>query len=187
VMNRIRQMRALGMSSGTHERLQVRAPQYDVTMLGWNYRMDELRAAIGLVQLRSLHKWNGIRRELVQSYRDELAERCPAVCVAFSNADEPAAYHLLPAILPAGSDRKAIMERMRDAGVQTTFHYPPVHMLSFYRSRHPSPHLPETEAFADRELTLPLHPKLSNMDVRHAVAALANALSDERAGAGGWQ
>ncbi|MDR3531274.1 MAG: DegT/DnrJ/EryC1/StrS aminotransferase family protein [Rhodopila sp.] len=181
VLNRIRQMRALGMSSGTHERLQARAPLYDVTMLGWNYRMDEFRAAVGLVQLRSLRKWNETRRDLVSRYRDVLSEYCPAVSVPFGNAVEPSAYHLLPAILPAGSDRKAIMERMRDTGVQTTFHYPPVHALSFYRSRYPSGPLPETDAFAERELTLPLHPKMTNSDVRRVADALANALCTGRA------
>ena len=179
VLDRIRQMRALGMSSGTHARLHARAPMYDVTMLGWNYRMDEFRAAVGLVQLRSLLKWNEIRRGLVCEYRDALAKHCPAVAVAFGNSAEPGAYHLLAAILPAGSDRKAIMERMRDAGVQTTFHYPPVHTLSFYRDRFPSGPLPETEAFADRELTLPLHPKMTESDVWWVAEALANALRPE--------
>lgn len=181
VLNRIRQMRALGMSSGTHERLHARTPLYDVTMLGWNYRMDEFRAAVGLVQLRSLRAWNQIRRDLVREYREALAERCPAVSVAFGNAVEAGAYHLLPAILPAGSNRKTIMERMRDAGVQTTFHYPPVHALSFYRDRYPSGPLPQTEAFADRELTLPLHPKMTNSDVWRVANALADVLYPERA------
>jgi dTDP-4-amino-4,6-dideoxygalactose transaminase len=180
VLNRIRQMRALGMSSGTHERLQARAPSYDVTMLGWNYRMDEFRAAVGRVQLRSLRKWNGIRQDLVHQYRDALAEYCPSVSVAFGSAVEPSAYHLLPAILPAGSDRKMIMEHMWDAGVQTTFHYPPVHMLSLYRGRYPSVTLPETEAFAARELTLPLHSKMTGDDVHRVANALANALSRQR-------
>jgi dTDP-4-amino-4,6-dideoxygalactose transaminase len=181
VLERIRQMRALGMSSGTHERLQARAPSYDVTVLGWNYRMDEFRAAVGRVQLRNLHRWNGTRHELVHQYRDALAEYCPAVSVAFGSAVEPSAYHLLPAILPAGSDRKVIMEHMRDAGVQTTFHYPPVHMLSLYRSRYPSVTLPETEAFAARELTLPLHSKMTAGEVRRVANALANALYYHRA------
>lgn len=177
VLERIRRMRALGMSSGTSERLQARAPLYDVTMLGWNYRMDEFRAAVGLVQLQSLQRWNERRGELVRTYRDVLAERCPAVSVAFANAHGPSAYHLMAAVLPAGVDRKPIMERMRDAGVQTTFHYPPIHLLSLYRDRGPRVGLPETEEFARRELTLPLHPKMTDTDVARVAAALSDALS----------
>ena len=177
VLDRIRQMRALGMTSGTHERLQARAPLYDVNMLGWNYRMDEFRAAVGLVQLQGLPRWNERRRELVALYRDVLAERCPSVGVAFPNAQGSSAYHLLAAILPAGSDRRVIMERMRDAGVQTTFHYPPIHLLSFYRDRYACGSLLHTEEFARREITLPLHPKMEDADVGRVADALASALS----------
>jgi dTDP-4-amino-4,6-dideoxygalactose transaminase len=182
VLDRIRQMRALGMSSGTHERLQARSPLYDVTMLGWNYRMDEFRAAVGLVQLRSLRQWNEQRGELVQTYHVMLDERCPSVAVAFANTSGniqgQSAHHLLPAILPAGADRREIMARMRDDGVQTTFHYPPIHLLSFYRDHFACGRLPHTEEFASRELTLPLHPKMTAVDVERVADALARALSN---------
>ena len=67
--------------------------------------------------------------------------------------------------------------RLRDRGVQTTVHYPPIHSLSFYRQRVPSTSLPHTEAFAERELTLPLHPKLEHGDIEQVAEALAEALN----------
>ena len=175
-LDRVKRMRSHGMTSGTRERLDARTPSYDVIMLGWNYRMDELRAAVGLVQLGSLGRWNRRRRDLVRSYRDALAQRCPEVRVPFANDDRPSAYHFLPALLPEGTDRELVMGRMRAAGVQTTVHYPPIHRLSFYRDRGPSLRLPQTEAFAGRELTLPLHPKLEDSDVETVADALAAAL-----------
>jgi dTDP-4-amino-4,6-dideoxygalactose transaminase len=164
------------MTSGTRERLDARTPSYDVTMLGWNYRMDELRAAVGLVQLGSLGRWNRRRRDLVRGYRDALAQRCPEVRVPFANVDRASAYHFLPALLPETADREAVMSRMRAAGIQTTVHYPPIHGLSLYRDRDPQLCLPRTEAFAARELTLPLHPKLEDRDVETVADALAAAL-----------
>jgi dTDP-4-amino-4,6-dideoxygalactose transaminase len=172
----VKRMRSHGMTSGTRERLDARTPGYDVTMLGWNYRMDEFRAAVGLVQLGSLRSWNGRRRDLVRGYREALAQHCPEVCVPFANADRPSAYHFLPAVLPEDTDREMVMGRMRAAGVQTTVHYPPIHRLSFYRDRDPSICLPYTEAYAGRELTLPLHPKLKDSDVETVAEALAAAL-----------
>lgn len=177
LLDRVRQMRNHGMTSGTRERLEARRPGYDVTLLGWNYRMDEFRAAVGLMQLRSLHAWNQRRAELVRIYRDALAECCPGVIVPFSNFAGPSAHHLLPAVLPPGTDRDAVMAHMRAAGVQTTIHYPPIHTLSFYQKMLPPLSLPETEDFAGRELTLPLHPKLEERDVLWAAAALAAALA----------
>jgi dTDP-4-amino-4,6-dideoxygalactose transaminase len=176
-LDRVKQMRGHGMTSGARQRLDSRTPTYDVTMLGWNYRMDEFRAAVGLVQLKSLRQWNERRRDLVRAYRDALGEHCPGVQVPFANARGPSAHHFVPAVLPDGADRQAVMGRMRDAGVQTTVHYPPIHRLSFYRERYPNVSLPKTEAFAHRELTLPLHPKLQNRDVETVANALAAALS----------
>jgi dTDP-4-amino-4,6-dideoxygalactose transaminase len=97
--------------------------------------------------------------------------------VPFANARGASAYHFLPVILPESADRQAVMGHMRDQGVQTTVHYPPIHQLSFYRDRYPSLRLPATEQFAERELTLPLHPKLADRDTETVANALAAALS----------
>jgi dTDP-4-amino-4,6-dideoxygalactose transaminase len=176
VLERMRQLRGHGMTTDTRQRLAARAPTYDVTMLGWNYRMDEFRAAIGLVQLQFLRRWNEQRAQLARAYRLALAERQTGVSVPFSDGYE-SSHHILPAILPAGSDRDAVMVRMREAGIQTTVHYPPIHRMSFYRDQLPPQDLPMTEEFARRELSLPLHPKLEDSDVQNVVTALANALA----------
>jgi dTDP-4-amino-4,6-dideoxygalactose transaminase len=154
----------------------VRAPSYDVTLLGWNYRMDELRASVGLAQLQRLSEWNARRAELTRGYRAVMADRCAQVAIPFADISIPSACHILPAVLPDNADRDAVMGWMHDAGVQTTNHYPPVHLLSFYRHSNPSTPLPLTETFARRELSLPLHPKMQEADVGRVVDTLAEAL-----------
>lgn len=180
VRDRIRHMRAHGMTAGTLDRLNGRALTYDVTMLGYNYRMDDLRAAIGLVQLRHLDRWNSQRETLTEAYRRALARRCPTVCVPFA-ATQPSAHHILPALLPKRTARRRVMTRLRDSGIQTTVHYPPVHQLSWYRSRTPGVHLPVTEEFARRELTLPLHPRMDERQVELVVSNLADVLDEVNA------
>ncbi len=177
VLARIRQMRSHGMTATTVERLKGKTFTYDVTMLGYNYRMDELRAAIGLTQLRHLGGWNECRAELVRAYRAILPELCPDVLLPFSPT-RVSLHHIMPILLPEGVDRQRVMERMREASVQTTIHYPPVHRLSWYRGRFPTTHLPTTEAFALRELTLPLHPRMEAGQVELVARALADALAD---------
>ena len=176
VLNRIRQMRSHGMTSGTLQRLSSRTVTYDVTMLGYNYRMDELRAAVGLVQLRNLSRWNEKRRALTAAYRRLLATHCPDVFVPFSKP-RASSYHILPVVLPKDADRQLVSDRLQDAGIQTSIHYPPVHRFSWYQSRFPCVHLPRTEEFCRRELTLPLHPKLEEQQVESIVRALALALA----------
>ncbi|MDB5618258.1 DegT/DnrJ/EryC1/StrS aminotransferase family protein [Tardiphaga sp.] len=174
----IRQARSHGMTSSTRQRLVSRRPDYDVTILGFNYRMDELRAALGLAQLKKLPEWNDIRRNLSLSYRQLIAEHCPSVMVPFE-APWRSAHHLMPVVLPIASNRQRIIDRLRKRGVQTTIHYPPVHRLMFYRDLYPDASLPRTEEFSRRELTLPLHPRMVQSDVELVVNSLAAALGAE--------
>jgi dTDP-4-amino-4,6-dideoxygalactose transaminase len=173
---RIRQMRGHGLTSGTFQRHSGATPAYDVTVLGYNYRMDELRAALGLVQLRYLNAWNEKRKALTRLYRRLLQERVPEVSVPFADSGN-SAYHIMPILLPKKAERRDVIDRLRAAGIQTTIHYPPVHQFSFYRNRFPSVHLPKTEEYAERELTLPLHPRLEEAHVDTITRSLAASLS----------
>jgi dTDP-4-amino-4,6-dideoxygalactose transaminase len=174
----IRQARSHGMTSSTRQRLDSRSPDYDVTMLGFNFRMDELRAALGLVQLKRLPEWNEIRQRLSLRYRQLLAEHCPSVIVPFADP-WPSAHHLMPVLLPTAISRQTVIDRLRKRGIQTTVHYPPVHRLTFYNNLQPGLHLPRTEEFARRELTLPLHPRMMMSTVEFVVNSLAGALGAE--------
>jgi len=176
VLKTVRQMRSHGMTSSTLQRLSGHSASYDVTMLGYNYRMDEFRAAIGLVQLTKLRSWNEKRKTLVKTYRRHLEECCPDVSLPFG-APRPSSHHIVPILLPQKVNRQHVMDRLRESAIQTTVHYPPVHWFSLYRSGFPTVHLPRTEEFSARELTLPLHPKLEERQVVTVVRALASALA----------
>jgi len=173
---RAKLLRAHGMTASTLDRARGRAVGYDVVECGHNFRMDELRAAMGIVQLERLLGWNETRRELVSQYREALAERAPDVRVPF-DADHPTAAHIMPVLLPPGSDRAAVMQVMRERNVQTSMHYPPIHQFDFYRRRDPDVTLPNTERFCSDELTIPLHPRLSEADVGRVVDALVQGLT----------
>lgn len=175
LLDTIRQMRGHGMTTGTYQRLTSRTSNYDVTMLGFNYRMDELRAAVGLVQLKQLPNWNAIRGQFTALYRNLIAERCPSVRVAFA---EPriSTNHIMPVLLPDAAMRSAVIEHLRDREIQTTIHYPPVHRLTYFKRRYPDTRLPKTEEFAQRELTLPLHPGMTTESVEAVVEGLASGM-----------
>jgi dTDP-4-amino-4,6-dideoxygalactose transaminase len=172
---RARALRAHGMTSSTLDRAKGRAVGYDVIDCGHNFRMDELRAAVGLVQLERLLGWNEARRTLAAQYRRTLARVVPAVEVPFADGHATAA-HIMPVLLPEGCDRSQVMQRMREQNIQTSMHYPPIHTFSHYRKAFPTPPLPQTERFSERQLTLPLHPKLSMEDVDRVALAVRDAL-----------
>ena len=172
---RARALRAHGMTASTLDRAKGRAVGYDVIDCGHNFRMDELRAAIGLVQIERLLGWN----ERAARWRRTIAGRwrasLPRLSVPFAD-DHATSAHIMPVLLPAGSDRQSVMQRMREQNIQTSMHYPPIHTFSHYRKAFPTAPLPQTELFCERELTLPLHPQLSLEDVDRVVAALRDSL-----------
>lgn len=175
VLARVRQLRSHGMTRTALPRGGGHSASYDVNMLGYNYRMDELRAAIGLAQLERLEASNERRGALTSAYRTMLAEHCPGVTVPFSQP-RTSAFHILPVLLPEQTDRQGVMQYMTAAGIQTSVHYPPAHLFSLYRENRPLAQLPRTEDFARRELTLPLHPKLEFGQVEHVARTLAASL-----------
>ena len=176
LLERMRRARAHGMTSTTAERLHSRAATYDVKSLGFNYRMSELNAALGLVQLQKLDAWNERRGSLVQTYHEMLHSRSNGLLLPLAGHD-PSPRHIFPVLLPMGTDRGRVMGLLYERGIQTSFHYPPIHLLTWFREHYPGISLPITEEFARRELTLPLHPKLNASQIKIISDALLEVLT----------
>jgi len=172
---RMRRLRSHGMTTLTLDRYAGHAFSYDVTDLGFNYRLDELRAAVGLAQLARLAERNDRRAGLLDRYRVLFEERTAAVSLPFEPRDRTVA-HLCPALLPVGSDRERIMHELRAAGIHSSIHYPPIHRFGYHAARLGRQELPRTEEFATREISLPLHPKLTDEDVGFVVERVSRSL-----------
>lgn len=175
----LRLMRSHGMTTLTWDRHQGHARGYDVVALGYNYRIDEIRSALGLVQLTRLDEGNARRRELTALYRSTFEEMLPDVILPFFNYRGVSAAHILPVLLPSGMEREKISETMKSQGIQTSHHYPPIHLFSTYRDGENggAQTLPVTEKAAERQMTLPLYPAMTDQDVISVVSAMREAFS----------
>ncbi len=173
---RLHLLRSHGMTSLTWDRHHGHAWSYDVVDLGYNYRIDEIRAALGSVQLGKLPANNEKRRQLTRVYREKLNSAAPQVTVPFTSHPGISAAHLMPILLPSGTNRTAFMDAMKAQGIQTSIHYPPVHTFSAYRVGQPQNALPNTEEVGAREVTLPLYAGMSDRDVSMVTEAIAHAL-----------
>jgi dTDP-4-amino-4,6-dideoxygalactose transaminase len=156
---RLAWLRSHGMTTLTLDRHKGHAFDYDVVALGYNYRMSELNAALGLVQLATVRERNAQRGTLVAAYRERLA-RIEGLSVPFSVHRGEAAFHIMPVLLPEHVDRTSVMAAMRDAGIQTSIHYRPIDTFTAYvdSGLGPSPHVPNAHAIGARMVTLPLYP-----------------------------
>jgi dTDP-4-amino-4,6-dideoxygalactose transaminase len=174
---KLRLLRSHGMTSLTYDRHQGHAFSYDVVELGYNDRIDEIRASLGLTQLAKLADNNAQRRALTHAYWDALADL--PLNLPFKAADQgTGAYHIFPILLPEGADRGAFMAGLRDAGVQSSIHYRPIHTFSYYVQRYGEQSLPVTEAAAAREVTLPLFPSMSGTQFEMVIEAVSKLLGE---------
>src|SRR6266540_3703149 len=124
---KLSRLRSHGMTSLTWDRHKGHAWSYDVIDLGYNYRIDEIRSALGRVQLQKLPHNNQRREEWTALYRAMLPELCPELVVPFQHHPGVSSCHLLPVLLPVGMPRQRFMEEMKARGIQTSIHYPPIH------------------------------------------------------------
>ncbi len=180
LVERLHRLRSHGMTSVTWDRHKGHAWSYDVVDLGYNYRLDEIRSALGRVQLSKLDDYNRYRRQLTLSYHEWLQELAPAIEIPFEKHPGISACHLLPVLLPSGIDRRQFMDSMKERGIQTSIHYPPIHHFEAYRSNgQPTISLPATEVIAARELTLPLYPAMSSDDIELVVRSVQSSLQEQ--------
>jgi dTDP-4-amino-4,6-dideoxygalactose transaminase len=178
---KLRILRSHGMTSLSWDRHQGHAYSYDVVDLGYNYRIDEMRSALGRVQLGKLPVGNSRRQEITHLYRDLFSELVPQMKLPFVEERGTSCYHILPSLLPEGTDRIRFMESLKQQGIQTSIHYPPVHRFSIYETewRARGLLLPITESVATRQVTLPLYPSMRNEQVHWVAQAAKQALQEQ--------
>ena len=130
---------------------------YDVDKIGWNFYMNELSAAIGLVQLQKIKKMNNKRKSIAKIYDKELnaSKKIPftSTCV----------YHLYWICV---RDRKIFRKKLLEKGIETGTHYKPIHQMSLYKK---SVKLPLTEKIAKEIVTIPIHPNLTGSQIDYIV------------------
>jgi dTDP-4-amino-4,6-dideoxygalactose transaminase len=172
------------MTSTSWDRFRGHAFDYDVIDTGLNYRPTELAAAIGRVQLGKLADNNARRRKLLERYATNL-RAVPGLDLADTGGSDGAG-HLAVALLADRAGRDRVLGGLRDVGVQTSLHYPPVHLFEYFRRSYgyAPGDLPAAEDLADRAVTLPLYPRLPEADVDD-VCEVIRAVTTPASGAAG--
>lgn len=167
--------RSHGMSTLTLDRHKGRAISYDVGVPGLNYRIDELRSALGRAQLAKLLPGNESRKRLVDRYRANLENSKVQMPFAETPKTAAGAFHIAPVILPECSDRKMVIECLRSNKIQTSIHYPPFWQFTAYSHLFAAADYPVFESISERLLTLPLFPAMTYSEVDQVSQCLLRA------------
>jgi len=149
---------------------------YQQLELGWNYRMTELQAALGLSQMDRLDAFISRRRALADAYDAALKDlplRLPGRQVGADSS-----WHLYVIRLDDPAPRRGLFEALRAAGIGVNLHYIPVHLQPYYRDMGFGPgDFPVSEEYYARAISIPLHAGLTDDEQAQVVAALAEALA----------
>jgi dTDP-4-amino-4,6-dideoxygalactose transaminase len=175
--DRLRLLRSHGMTTLTWDRHRGHASGYDVVTYGFNYRLDELRAAMARVQLSRLDEENAARARIATRYRDEL-HGVAGIELAFADrlGDQRFSHHIAVSLLPVGTDRGAVRAELTGRRIQTSVHYPPIHRFSAYEELGAARELRRTDEVAGRILTLPLFGHMTDEQVELVVSSLLEAV-----------
>ncbi len=160
----IRLLRSHGMTTLTLDRHQGRAFRYDVVKHGYNYRMDEIRSALGLSQLMRLDDFLSRRRQVYQWYVEALQDM-KEIHLPFQHLNYPnVGYHIFPIRLKNAGIRNDLMKALKEQGIQTSIHYPAIHQFSAFKD-YANCECPITGQISESEVTLPFYPSMTQEQV----------------------
>ena len=176
VAQTVRSTRSHAMTTGTWDRHRGHQLTYDVIGLGYNYRLDEPRAALLISRLGGLADDLRRRRELVHRYRRLLAG-VPGLMIPYSDAEvDMSSCYVMPLVLDDPELQAPLRELMRERwNVQTSLLYPSISEFSAYRDAAGT--LPRSEEIARTQVTIPLYPHLEEADQDRVVTAVTEGLA----------
>lgn len=149
---------------------------YQQVTLGYNYRLTDLQAVLGLSQVQRLEPYVA-RRQAIAARYDKLLAGLPLTCPQRA-ADRRSALHLYPIVLHDTTRRRAVFDALRAAGIGVNVHYIPVHLQPYYRHLNGSGpgDFPQAEAYYAGAISLPIYYALTDEQQDQVVAALRSAL-----------
>ena len=167
-------LRSHGMTTMSYQRASGHATEYDVVRLGYNYRMDDIRAAIGIVQLDKLKADLDKRSQVRKWYLDALKDN-HSIIIPFAQHQGFVSNYVFPIVVKGANrdQRDALRNHIHERGVQTSVHYPAVHRFSSFKDYYID--LPLTDQYVESTLTLPMYAKLSEQDIHEIVSIVRNA------------
>lgn len=167
--DKIKLLRSHGMTSATYDRHRGQSAGYDVIATGYNYRMDDIRAALGINQLKKLEENTNRRRLITAWYREALGGNSNII-IPFADRDlNDSACHLM--VIVTQNDPQAIRERLTEAGIQTSQHYT---LIPDFKDFDGASFKPK-DRLLNNSMTLPLYPQMTKEQV-NAIAGIINEI-----------
>ncbi len=171
---RARLMRWHGVTRSIWERHQANTESYDVAGLGFNYRIDDARAALARSRLSRLDDDNHRRAAIESVYRDEFGEVAGLSMLGAPPESARVSHSIFAVVVDEGVDRDAFRDSLAKRGIQTSVHFSPVHRFELYAGK--GRELPVADTFASRAVSLPMFPEMEEWQLAQVVETVRKAL-----------
>lgn len=172
-----RLLRSHGMTTMSYQRASGHATTYDIVELGYNFRLDDIRASIGVVQMKKLQTDLEKRVQVRNEYIKQLSS-IDGITIPFADNKEFVSNYIMPIVLKdsTAEKRDKVRDKLHAAGIQTSVHYPAIHKFSIYKNCNAS--LPTTEYVTDNEITLPMYASLTKEEIVLIAETLNQAVNE---------
>ena len=178
IASKIRSMRNHGINKSLKERFSTGYPwDFDVSELGYNFRLDEIRSSLGLNQLKRLHKMNKLRQDASRYYKKQLKSIIGIKLLDDSNITNNSCHLFVIKILKNFIiDRNLLFKYLLKNGIRTSVHYKPLNKFSFYKSKSKIySSLKVSEQLYSKIISLPLFPQITKRELDLVINAIKNS------------
>ena len=163
IAEKVRKLRSHGMSKSLKSRYTSGYPWvFDISEPGYNYRLDEIRASLGISQLKRIKKINELRRNAAYYYHSKL-QNIPGIILPDMINDKTHSYHLytIRVTQQFKLSRNQLFKKLKQAGIRTTVYWMPIHKYTAYRKFAKASNVNNTTKIYNEILALPLFPNIS--------------------------
>ncbi len=170
LFKKIKILKSQAMSISSNEREKLATWKYDVTDLGYNYRLDEIRSSLGFSQLFRVDQINKMRIKLASIYTDSLS-KIKGIETPIIKDNRNHIFHLYSIKITDEFPltRDELFQKLTQKGIGTSVQYTPVHLMSYYKKKNKNKFLKNSEKLMNQVLCLPIFPKMSLKEIQYVI------------------
>lgn len=173
ILKKIKLLRSHGMNKLPSEREKLAQWKYDIIELGYNYRLDEIRASLGYSQFRRINRINKLRIKIAKKY-DIGLKKIKGVTIPKRVKGRNHIYHLYTIKInrdyPLARDE--LFQKLHKYGIGASVHYYPLHLMSYNKKHYRKSYFPNSNKLKDQIISLPIFPTMSEKQLNYVISVL---------------
>lgn len=173
LQKKISQLRSHGMSYLPQDREKSAIWNYDITDLGYNYRLDEIRSALGISQFKRIKKINDLRIKIAKKYDSEL-EKIEGIHIPNQLKNRNHIFHLytIKVTKEFSITRNELFIQLNKKGIGSSVQYPPLHLMTFNKKKFKKEDFPIANKLKDEIISLPIYPTMTSKDISLVISTI---------------